>query len=75
MKPRTVILTLELRDCSVPLRDLRRTREAILSGYEGCNEIPVAVAQATATVAQPSGRVVKRDHPASRRGRRKGKRR
>ena len=56
MKPRTVIVTLELRDCTIPLavlRDNYNWNEAVLCC---CSEIgeDATVAQVTVTVAQPS---------------------
>lgn len=58
MKPRTVILTLELQDCMVPLIELRRVNHAALTmggvGNQANVVVYVDVAQATATVAQPS---------------------
>ena len=68
MKPRTVLLTLELRDCREPLRELRRTRRAMF-GHGAAHppfHVRVDVAQATATVAQPSTTARK---PSRRRGR------
>lgn len=50
-KGRTVILTHELRDCTVPLAKLRKSRVLIDVSTEGGILQP---AQTTATVAQPS---------------------
>lgn len=60
MEPRTVILTLELQNCELPLEKLRQTRHVL--GYEAGSHYweddlalwGHAIAQATATVAQPS---------------------
>lgn len=53
MKPRTVILTLELRDCETPLGTLRRVTSIVVRSGSAVLQY-VDVAQATATVAQPS---------------------
>lgn len=60
MKPRTVILTLELQDCTERLDVLRKIRSAVVEAAHpnrNCTYgFRVEVAQATAAVAQPSGR-------------------
>lgn len=54
MKPRTVLLTLELSDCTEPLGLLRSIHGVHTLMTAGCNEAEVFVAQASASVAQPS---------------------
>ena len=56
MTPRTVIVTLELRDCTIPLAELRDTGRWDSAVYEtfGYRQIDATVAQVTVTVAQPS---------------------
>lgn len=54
MKPRTVILTLELQDCTEPLALLRNIHGLHTLLTAGCVEAEVFVVQASASVAQPS---------------------
>jgi hypothetical protein len=53
MKPRTVMLTLELRNCVTPLSALRRLRCLSFQGLGGL-VFDLNISQVTATVQQPS---------------------